>query len=158
MSNVVPELGWNAVCQSFGVHDDVQRTWRLFEALSQTLKLYDPPPKGWALVECQMLDSSIMVTLIIIGDAYTLKDVPTHPISPRGLASDMSTVVGFLPFDAWRQEKIRRLEASGDLVSDCMGCSEFYAHPFIHPFAPAHRASAGCRSGRRNHCTCDTCF
>lgn len=25
-------------------------------------------------------------------------------------------------------------------------------------FFPHHNASASCRSGRRNHCTCDTCF
>jgi len=25
-------------------------------------------------------------------------------------------------------------------------------------FMPSHNASTRCRSGRRNHCTCDTCF
>lgn len=25
-------------------------------------------------------------------------------------------------------------------------------------FAPSHNASSGCRSGGRNHCTCDACF
>jgi hypothetical protein len=26
------------------------------------------------------------------------------------------------------------------------------------PGAPAHQASELCRSGRRDHCSCDTCF
>jgi hypothetical protein len=26
------------------------------------------------------------------------------------------------------------------------------------PFGPSHDASTRCQSGRRSHCTCDTCF
>lgn len=58
-----------------------------------------------------------------------------------------------------REQKIARLEASGDLDPNCALCkSEFYPHPKLEPFAPAHKASSYCRSGKRAHCTCDTCF
>lgn len=57
-----------------------------------------------------------------------------------------------------REEKIERLETQGSLDPTCPGCKEFYEHQTLSPFAPSHRASAGCESGRRPHCTCDTCF
>ena len=68
-----------------------------------------------------------------------------------------------------RDQKIRDMEAMGALDPTCSLClREFY--PFYRetwlpdgskgsgPFAPAHRAMRSCRSGGRNHCTCDTCF
>jgi len=56
-------------------------------------------PTGWMMLECQMLDSSRMGSLVILpyGPNNTYKTVPDHPISPRGLASDMSVVVAILP-------------------------------------------------------------
>lgn len=57
-----------------------------------------------------------------------------------------------------REEKIARLEASGELDPECLGCKEFYAHPDVSPFAPRHKAKTGCESGGEPHCTCDSCF
>ena len=55
--------------------------------------------EGFMLLECAMLDSSRLGELVIIGYGgdHTFKSVPDHPISPRGLASDMSVVVAVLP-------------------------------------------------------------
>lgn len=61
------------------------------------------------------------------------------------------------PYES-REQKIARLEASGDLDPGCHGCREFYAHPTLTPFAPPHKASRSCESGKRAHCTCDSCF
>lgn len=55
-------------------------------------------PDGFMLLECQMMDSSLLGSLTILpyGPNNTYKAVATHPISPRGLASDMSVVVALL--------------------------------------------------------------
>jgi hypothetical protein len=55
-------------------------------------------PLGFMLLECQMLDSSFcgQYTILPFGPHNTYKDVPACPVSPRGLASDMSCVVGVL--------------------------------------------------------------
>jgi hypothetical protein len=55
-------------------------------------------PNGWMLLECQMLDSSWMGSRVVLpfGPLNTFKEIPNHPISPRGLASDMSTVIGWI--------------------------------------------------------------
>lgn len=52
-------------------------------------------PDGFMLLECHMLDSSHCGNLVILpyGGTATYKEVPNHPISPRGLASDMSVVI-----------------------------------------------------------------
>jgi hypothetical protein len=56
-------------------------------------------PDGWMLLECQVMDGSRLGSLTILpyGPNNTFARVPDHPISPRGLASDMSVVVGVLP-------------------------------------------------------------
>ena len=58
-------------------------------------------PVGWILLECQDMSGSRMreLTIFPYGPNNTLKEVPANPISPRGLASDMSTVVGVLAAD-----------------------------------------------------------
>ena len=51
---------------------------------------------GWMLLECQDLSSSSMGQRTILpygGPRNTYGAPPTHPISPRGLASDMSVVI-----------------------------------------------------------------
>lgn len=55
-------------------------------------------PTGWVLLECHMLDSSLIGSLTILpyGPNNSLKEVPTHPVSPRGIVSDMSVVIGIL--------------------------------------------------------------
>lgn len=62
-------------------------------------ELYNP--KGWMLLECEQFDSSRFASFTILpyGGTATYKDVPDHPISPRGLASDMSVVVALLPVE-----------------------------------------------------------
>lgn len=56
-------------------------------------------PDGWFMLECDRLDSSRCGELVILpyGGTATCKTVPDHPISPSGLASDMSTVCAVLP-------------------------------------------------------------
>ena len=58
-------------------------------------------PDGFMLLECQMLDSSRLGSRVILpyGPNNTFKTVPDHPISPRGLASDTSVVIGILKAD-----------------------------------------------------------
>ena len=55
-------------------------------------------PEGWFMLECQMLDSSRLGSLTILpyGPNNTFKVIPEHPVSPRGLASDMSVVCAVL--------------------------------------------------------------
>jgi hypothetical protein len=55
-------------------------------------------PDGWMLLECAVLDSSYMgsLTAVPYGPNNTFQSPPLHPISPRGLASDMSIVIGIL--------------------------------------------------------------
>jgi len=61
-----------------------------------------------------------------------------------------------------RDQAIKRMEKSGLLDPDCKTCrAEAYARTDKMPYdvwMPSHRASSRCRSGGRNHCTCDTCF
>lgn len=58
-------------------------------------------PDGWVLLECQDMSSSLIGSLAIFpfGPNNSLKAPPDRPISPRGLASDMSTVAGVLTVD-----------------------------------------------------------
>ena len=66
-------------------------------------------PTGWMLLECQMMDSSRMgeYTILPYGPRNTFKSVPDHPISPRGLASDMSTVVAAMLVSELRKECVK---------------------------------------------------
>jgi hypothetical protein len=56
-------------------------------------------PEGWMLLQCVDMSSSMLGTQAILpyGPNNTYKALPDRPISPRGLASDMSTVVAVLP-------------------------------------------------------------
>lgn len=62
-------------------------------------KVIEYQPDGFFLAECQMLDSSSLGSLVILpyGPRNTFKEVPSAPFSPRGLASDMSVAVAFMP-------------------------------------------------------------
>jgi hypothetical protein len=59
-------------------------------------------PAGWVLVECQMMGSSYFGnrTILPYGGKATLRKVPDTPVSPQGLASDMSVVIGVLPVNS----------------------------------------------------------
>jgi hypothetical protein len=65
-----------------------------------------------------------------------------------------------------RATEIERLELDGRLDPECQTCVESF-YPFMRtewkergdgPFAPSHKASERCKSGKLAHCTCDTCF
>jgi hypothetical protein len=70
------------------------------EELRKILKLQNDryTPDGWMILECQQLDSSLMGNRVILpyGPNNTYKTIPDHPVSPRGLASDMSVVIATL--------------------------------------------------------------
>lgn len=55
-------------------------------------------PTGWLLMQCIDLSSSRLghYTILPYGGGATLQEIPTRPISPRGLASDMSEVVAII--------------------------------------------------------------
>ena len=58
-----------------------------------------------------------------------------------------------------REEVIARWERTGDLDPDCSGCQERYAAADPRSvFAPYHKPSRNCESGKYAHCTCDKCF
>jgi hypothetical protein len=59
------------------------------------------------------------------------------------------------------EERIARLVKIGVLVSGCPRCESDIAEirkTGVLPMGPAHQASPSCASGKRPHCTCDTCF
>ncbi len=68
----------------------------LRKELAKQKRLFSPD--GWMLLECQQFDSSRFASVVILpfGPNNSWKEVPDHPISPRGLASDMSVVIGLL--------------------------------------------------------------
>lgn len=51
-------------------------------------------PIGFMLLKCEVFDSSRFGDRVILpfGPNNTFKEIPDHPISPRGLASDISVV------------------------------------------------------------------
>ena len=53
---------------------------------------------GFMLLECHQMDSTHCgeLTVLPYGPNNTFKEVTNRPISPRGLASDMSVCVGYL--------------------------------------------------------------
>jgi phage FluMu protein Com len=59
-----------------------------------------------------------------------------------------------------REEMIARWERDGYLDPNCPRCQEFYDSKLTPNlvFAPHHKAKDNCESGKRPHCTCDTCF
>ena len=58
-------------------------------------------PTGFMLLRCEMLDSSRLGERVIVpyGPNNEFKEPPTHPVSPRGLASDMSVVEAIMDAD-----------------------------------------------------------
>ena len=53
------------------------------------------------------------------------------------------------------QEELAKAKAREDEIANCAYCKELAAKG---GWGPSHFASPNCRSGRRNHCTCGTCF
>lgn len=62
------------------------------------------------------------------------------------------------------EDYIKVCETIGSIDPNCETCKEIY-YPAIAKgedissiFAPRHKASDRCKSGKRSHCTCDSCF
>lgn len=59
---------------------------------------------------------------------------------------------------------IQELEIYEDLNPNCKTCVEVFYPELMRGkkmndiFAPRHKASKRCESGRHPHCTCDVCF
>ena len=75
---------------------------QLREIFTRQKQLYNPD--GWMLLECADMSSSRFGSLTILpfGGTSTYKTVPDHPISPSGLASDMSVVVAVLKVEDFK--------------------------------------------------------
>lgn len=62
------------------------------------------------------------------------------------------------------KEQIRVLEEIGSIDPDCNYCHRIFYPQLLEGkrlfdiFAPRHKASNRCESGKHPHCTCDTCF
>lgn len=64
-----------------------------------------------------------------------------------------------------RTANIQRLEVLGFLDPSCPKCREqyeYYSNKWQPgdggPFAPSHKSSVFCESGKRPHCTCPICW
>lgn len=55
-----------------------------------------------------------------------------------------------------KPQRVARLERQGCIVRGCKGCEVLFENP--DTMAPRHKPSERCKSGKRPHCTCDTCF
>ena len=53
---------------------------------------------GWVVMECKQFDSSRFgeIVLLAYGPNNTLQEIPQHPITPRGLSSDISVACAFI--------------------------------------------------------------
>lgn len=60
------------------------------------------------------------------------------------------------------EEYIKHLEGIGEIDPNCKTCQSVfypaYRAGITSIFAPRHRPSPRCKSGKQPHCTCDTCF
>lgn len=91
----VPTLTWAEFAGKYCARQESTPA-DLWAALYRQQRAYQPA--GWMLLECHMLDSSSMgnFTILPYGPKNTYREPPNHPVSPKGLASDMSVVVALL--------------------------------------------------------------
>lgn len=91
----IPTLNFSDIATIYCCHQD-QIPERLRVTLEEQRQKFSPD--GWMLLQCVDMCSSYLgsYTLLPYGPNNSYKSVPEHPISPRGLASDMSTVVAIL--------------------------------------------------------------
>ena len=69
----------------------------LAELLCEKIKMFSP--RGFFLGEAQIFGSSWFGQVVILpygGKENTFKEVPDHPFTPRGLASDTSVAIGYI--------------------------------------------------------------
>ena len=95
-NTVVKQMTWEQFSHSFCERQDQTTPDGLKLVLRDQKSKYHPD--GWMLLECQMMDSSRLgeYTILPYGPNNTYKTIPEHPVSPRGLCSDMSIVAGVL--------------------------------------------------------------
>ena len=59
---------------------------------------------------------------------------------------------------------IKELESKGWIEPNCKSCKAYFypelqkGNKFSSIFAPGHKPSSRCESGKHPHCSCDTCF
>jgi hypothetical protein len=99
MSKTINTINFDQLAKEY-CERQVQTPEGLREILMHQKQTYNPD--GWILLECRMMDSSRCgsYTILPYGPKNTFKAVPEYPISPRGLASDMSVVVAVMPSSA----------------------------------------------------------
>lgn len=70
---------------------------KLNKLLSQHREKYKPT--GFLLLRCEGVGSPYfgLKEIIPFGPNHKVKEIPNHPISPRGLESDMSTIEAWTP-------------------------------------------------------------
>ena len=86
----------NVKFQEFAVMFGYETQWEQDELkLKLQIVKRNYAPEGFFLMECHMMDSSSLGrrTILPYGGASTCETVPDHPMSPKGLASDMSVVI-----------------------------------------------------------------
>lgn len=93
---MIPELPYKKFVERYCARQ-VCTPEGLLPRLQEQRRIYKPI--GWMLLEVAYIGArnSGDLTILPYGPNSTLKEVPSHPISPRGLASDISTVVAILP-------------------------------------------------------------
>lgn len=92
----IPELKFDEFAKKYCERMD-QTPEGLLEVLRKQRETFHPT--GWMLLEVAYIGAwnSGHYTIMPFGPNNSFKEVPDHPISPRGLASDMSTVEAILP-------------------------------------------------------------
>lgn len=70
--------------------------------------------------------------------------------------SDMSDSI----IEAEHNRQVAVMTEHGSIDPDCATCQRTFlsAERPVNVMAPRHTASVRCQSGKRPHCTCDTCF
>ena len=59
------------------------------------------------------------------------------------------------------EERIFRAYRAGQFAEGCLTCDSAvkrWRDTRAEPFLESHTPSSRCQSGKRPHCTCDTCF
>lgn len=91
------QMTWKEFSEAY-CETQMQSPKGLGVALDDVITRYNPD--GFMLLECVVLDSSLLGQRVILpfGGSATWKELPKEGqcISPRGLASDMSQVVGWV--------------------------------------------------------------
>lgn len=89
------QMNWDGLSATYQEKTGVDPQ-TLATLLNQVAENFEPD--SFMLLQCDMLDSSYggELTILPVGGKATFKEVPDRPISPRGLASDMSSVIGVI--------------------------------------------------------------